>query len=588
MWPVHPQPLEGESMESWVTRQAFANCYSIQEFATTYLGQSSYHYFDLDFLDENSTAFRVTEGVVGGKDRALRMTINRFKSVLGPKRSDLLYWTTVQLQGRAYCPICFSEDKTAYLRVLWRLGYIPVCLEHNVLLSSRCGNCQATVAPWRANASYDLKRCFRCGSSLSSTPTHYVDGGLSRIAAVVVRLLTDAAEAELKEMKWEYGPAQLFQTLKFLTMVLKQVEIKPKSSIRGHLRNPLLALQMLRKAWTFLQDWPRNIEPFIADNQSTFNYIARARRFCPMPLKPYIMLRKKIDWGSIYTAIDELARKEQRVTRAKVARITGCSFSNLRSAGVTAHLRHVRERTLESTRRRNIQAVRRALAGLEKDERYPAFDAVKRLSGVGTYSRAYLRKLVIDRQRKYQEKSRREAVAKLKSALRSPPPRWGHGSWYPYLANELGLKPNRIRYHFRELIDEARQRRNAFWVAKKDERIPKQTKLLQKAIRELVSMNKAPTINALGRRLQVSATALRSRRYLVLIIEEAVRKHQERKRKRKSEILAKLRAIVASQARDRRITYRYLLKRLGLPRKKISWLFQDPDVRKLKARAFSR
>jgi len=485
------------------------------------------------------------------------MTINRFKSVLGSKRSGLLYWTTVQLQGRAYCPICFSEDKTAYLRVLWRLGYIPVCLGHNVLLSSRCGNCQATVAPWRPNASYDLKRCFRCGSSLSSTPTHHVDGELARIAAVVVRLLTDSAEAELEEMKWKYGPAQLFQTLKFLTMVLKQVEMKPRSSIRGHLRNPLLALQMLGKAWMFLQDWPRNIEPFITDNQSTFNYIARARRFSPMPLKPYILLRKKIDWGSIYTTIDELARREQRITRAKVARITGCSFNNLRSAGVTAHLRHVRERTLESTRRRNMQAVKRALASLEKDERYPTFDAVKRLSGVGTYGRPYLRKLVTDRQRKYQEKSRRgriRTVTKLKSALRSPPPRWGHGNWYPYLANQLGLRPNRIRYHFRGLIDEARERRNGFWVAKKDERIQKQTELVEKTVRELVSTDQVPTMNALGRRLDVSARALRSRKYLVSIIEKALYEYQHRKRKRKNEIVAEFRAIVISPARDRRIT----------------------------------
>jgi len=353
----------------------------------------------------------------------------------------------------------------------------------------------------------------------------------------------------------------------------------------------LLACQMLGKAWTLLQDWPRMVEPFIMDNQSTFNYIARARRFCPMPLKSYISLRKKVDWHLVHNVIDELARKEQHITRPKVMQITGCSYSNLRNPVITAHLRHVRERILGSTRRRNMQAVRQTLASLEKDKRYPTFDAVKRLSGVGAYSRPCLRKLVIDRQRRYHEKSRRErirAVAKLKRALRSPPPRWGHRSWYPYLANELILKPNRIRYHFRELIDEARERRNGFWVAKKDERIEKQTRLVEKAIRELVSMNKAPTINALGRRLQVSATALRFRRYLVSVIEKASREHEERKRKRKTEILAKLRIIVASPSRDRRITYRYLLKRLGLPPSKMSWLFQDPDVRKLKARVVSR
>jgi len=278
-WPVHPQPCEDESMESWTTRQANANCLSPTAFTARYLKT---RWKDFDFLQKNSRIFKLLATCIdGSEDRAFKMTMFSLNPLKG---RDLLRWTSVASDGRRYCPICLSKDKDPYLRLIWRLTFATICVDHKILLRSTCPVCQAAVQPWRTNPSRELIRCYRCSSLLSDAPAYIVETTEpAYIAFSHLLKILQGSEAP-NSIGWKYDVIELFRTLEFVIRFLKMVgRMKPRYNFQfsRHTRKFQAGLngatrpasQLLGEAWILLQEWPERIQPFVRDNRWIFNLL---------------------------------------------------------------------------------------------------------------------------------------------------------------------------------------------------------------------------------------------------------------------------------------------------------------------------
>lgn len=281
LWRIHPQPHEGESMESWIIRQAHANFLSPTTFAARYLDKP---WRDFDFLVESDPEFGVLARCIAeGGDRASQMTFLSFRRTSGMNKKGLLSWTSPASDARRYCPLCLST-KSPFLRLIWRLTFAPICHDHNVLLRSTCGNveCQAEFHPWRMNPIHEIVKCGRCGSSLSNAPTDEVETIEPAYAASSSLLALLKGARTLEDIGWESDVTELFRTLEFLITCQRMVRrAKHKSNdspdrhglelgLRGA---PHLAYELLGEAWLLLQDWPERIQPFIRANQRVLNPI---------------------------------------------------------------------------------------------------------------------------------------------------------------------------------------------------------------------------------------------------------------------------------------------------------------------------
>ncbi len=241
---------------------------------------------------ESSQAFRMmSEQIIGGTKRALEMTSFRFESLPVSKRSKQAFWSTWR-SGRRYCPNCLSRDKSPYFRLIWRVNLIPICLEHEVFLKSRCGRCETPVQLLRLTQDHSVDQCQNCSFDLSRGHADAVEPSEEGMIA------THALERVLNEkdvpaeVKWPYTPTDLFKTLGFVLRLLKLKE-RRESSSKGHferrkgfgevLRNEHELYNLMGRAWPMLQDYPSNLEYFLLENRYS---IGRIQWYsCPVPIR---------------------------------------------------------------------------------------------------------------------------------------------------------------------------------------------------------------------------------------------------------------------------------------------------------------
>ena len=65
-----------------------------------------------------------------------------------------------------YCPLCFKEDTSPYLRKKWRLSFSTACLKHRCFLLDRCPRCGNAVTHYRRPVIGDFPNCDLCGFPL--------------------------------------------------------------------------------------------------------------------------------------------------------------------------------------------------------------------------------------------------------------------------------------------------------------------------------------------------------------------------------------------------------------------------------------
>lgn len=99
--------------------------------------------------------------------------------------------------GLMVCPACLSLDGTPYYRRNWRLAFLAVCPQHEVVLLDRCEACDEPIAPYRVDMKWVMRtsnggclhvHCYGCGSDLRQSRLV----GVSQSETYFARLIADA------------------------------------------------------------------------------------------------------------------------------------------------------------------------------------------------------------------------------------------------------------------------------------------------------------------------------------------------------------------------------------------------------------
>jgi hypothetical protein len=88
-----------------------------------------------------------------------------------------VFHRTRKRYGLQYCPSCLSQAGEPYYRRKWRLAFIIICDEHNMLLRDRCPACQAPInfhrnemGNHRKYVTDSLVHCYACDFDLRQAP----------------------------------------------------------------------------------------------------------------------------------------------------------------------------------------------------------------------------------------------------------------------------------------------------------------------------------------------------------------------------------------------------------------------------------
>jgi len=323
-WLGHPTQKQGESMESLVIRHAYSNVLSPYRFSLFYLRKDIAKY-DYDLLRE-AKLVQLVATVIGDESKVRAMTLPMFlrrwgiswrETVLSAKGNSYR-------KGAKYCPLCFSDDDIPFLRVLWRLNFAQVCLKHEVLLESKCGQCGSPFRPWTGNPriATSISICPACGHPLSRmSPRHLAHDDPARIAASnLVGLLEGRITP--KEIGWDSETEDFCAMIGFLFLFLKSIHSEVKTNERVPSEAQLLS-RVYGEVWELVRD-RTSLEHVIIDHQRSFNQYLRWRG-CPRLLAKYRVGRLLPDWTAAERIDEELRLKGERVNLSTMARLTGIS-----------------------------------------------------------------------------------------------------------------------------------------------------------------------------------------------------------------------------------------------------------------------
>lgn len=101
--------------------------------------------------------------------------------------------------GLMVCPECLSLDAIPYYRRNWRLAFLAVCPQHNVLLLDRCEVCDEPIAPYRVDMKWVMRTsnggslhalCYGCGHDLRQSRFVGASQNEAAFARLVARTLS--------------------------------------------------------------------------------------------------------------------------------------------------------------------------------------------------------------------------------------------------------------------------------------------------------------------------------------------------------------------------------------------------------------
>jgi hypothetical protein len=167
-WPVRPNPLEDESLTSWIARVALDNGLPPRTYYVSALGWRDVWNTDLDlFNDQDKLAYLA------------KKTDKSLDALLEMKLANTVF--TINFTGcleshefTHFCTTCLAEG-TPYFRKIWRSSQVVACERHGTFLHARCGGCYTPVRLLARTDTLDLNICSAC--------EHELDDGLNSTTA---------------------------------------------------------------------------------------------------------------------------------------------------------------------------------------------------------------------------------------------------------------------------------------------------------------------------------------------------------------------------------------------------------------------
>lgn len=184
-WPLHPQPIPGEILSSWLTRVAVANGMTVQRLCWESWSHRDLLMGDLDRNPPSELLDEMARRSKAPRDALQSMVLSSLEGRLletFPSRKGWVPWilpASVRKRrsfGTQFCPDCLAEDEKPFFRISWRLGFVTACLRHNRTLLDRCPSCKqglrslGLVYGQRRGALFlPIHFCRTCGVDLRST-----------------------------------------------------------------------------------------------------------------------------------------------------------------------------------------------------------------------------------------------------------------------------------------------------------------------------------------------------------------------------------------------------------------------------------
>lgn len=234
--PLHPN----ESISSWLIRAALDCGTEPIVFTRFYWEKLRLWTFDLDRGFE-TIAPQIYEDIVElSFNRQVDVTSHSLYSVLQPINDEKTLikgqakWVISRSScnrsyrnGQPYCACCLGQSP--YLRNKWRLAWNFGCLEHQVLLETKCPACGEPYQPHLLSADKrQLNHCHCCGETLSAS-----DIKLTQIEIDTLALLDEVVKSNSGHCFQQQVNAQTYFAILryFINLIRRAAVIKPSYAI---------------------------------------------------------------------------------------------------------------------------------------------------------------------------------------------------------------------------------------------------------------------------------------------------------------------------------------------------------------------
>ena len=304
-WPLHPQPLDGESLTSWLARIAKANVTTVPKLLSPHFGEKRWDRRDLDLLEERKVSILTHLGKVReGKTRVRKMVLTRWKKLLplayADRKGPITSISTIR-----YCPLCLSQDKIPYLRLVWRLHFVAICPQHNVVLQTGCWRCKNRFQPIINFEGV----CVRCRSALGDAPVTKLNNCkyLIRFVSSLSNILDNGKFPD--KLKWSQSIPDFFKVLLFLIRffqlslprdkswekIFRDYEL-PRIDKYDWRNNTYVSCILVEKSLQMIGNWPESIQKLTTRDQDQVylnRFSTKYNRNIPRLLESFIVHVKK-------------------------------------------------------------------------------------------------------------------------------------------------------------------------------------------------------------------------------------------------------------------------------------------------------
>jgi hypothetical protein len=204
-WPLHPAPLDDESLSSWIIRLAAAYEMEPLTFCHDALAWPSQSLQGLDEYPPAELLTTLADHTGWSIGRVEAMTLRHYEGLVFETRAlaapqamsallprfhpdrrhgddrayELRQWRQLtpwllpreSTAAMPFCPLCIAEGPVVYPRTVWNLALTTVCRRHEVVFRDSCSACAEPVLRlWVHRAPQRWAHCW-CGAALAQTPT---------------------------------------------------------------------------------------------------------------------------------------------------------------------------------------------------------------------------------------------------------------------------------------------------------------------------------------------------------------------------------------------------------------------------------
>lgn len=228
-----------ESLTSWLIRASFRQFCPIPSFTGYYWPNIQIWAVDIDKgLNQISSKIHSDIAILANTtvEEVTKHTFMDLNSELDISKyiNSNLPWT-VPLSKRSryaqlgyhYCPQCMSDDKDAYLSILWRYSWSVCCSKHKTILQNKCPHCSQPYQPHLIETDVcKINHCYFCKRKIDSI---YANGNCSRDTLNCQEYLESVYRAKKGFVFGnEVDISSWFETFSFMIKIIRKAALKPQ------------------------------------------------------------------------------------------------------------------------------------------------------------------------------------------------------------------------------------------------------------------------------------------------------------------------------------------------------------------------